>query len=386
MFDIDIIIPCYRKSEDIDRTLASIVCQWKREFAHVTLVNDCCPYTDCNYQDLVDRYKDYIDIQVLTMPKNSGQGMARQFGVDNTSNDWFMFIDDDDMLGNGLALSRIIGSVESYKYELNEEDFFILDDNGEKILKEDQPEVAVVCAPLFEFSDYVSKTIDSGNRIFVMSKLYNRKFIEKHNIRFTEDNSRFAEDYYYETCLFYCLDHDDEYTPLYLDDEGLYYLWYPSDSANREDPNYSYMTAGYAMNSAKNILKFIRNCKSVEWNEITEQDYLDKLLFNTVFSYYTIQTFVTHVRESDYIPPEEDWERLRNACRWLRNTLKMYYDRFSYMRVIKELIDVKETSDVMYTEPWYTFEDYMGEEIEELNWSYDDLLGCKPTEKHNITL
>ena len=386
MFDIDIIIPCFRKSEDIDRTLASIVCQWKREYAHVTLVNDCCPLTDCNYQDLVDRYKDYIDIRVLTMSKNSGQGMARQFGVDNTSNDWFMFIDDDDMLGNGLALSRMIGAVESYKYELNEDDYFILDENGEKILREDCLEVAVVSAPLFEFSDYVSRPIESENRIFVMSKLYNRKFMEKHNIRFNEENTRYAEDYYYETILFYCLDHDKEYTPLYLNGDELFYLWYPSDSANRTDPDSSYIFASYAGHSGKNILKFIKNCRSVEWNEETEQDYLDKLIFNTVFSYYTLQTFIAHIRDTDYVSTQEDWERLRDGCRWLRNTFLVYRDKFSYIRIIKELIDVKENSDVMYTDPWYTFDKYINEEVEELNWSYDDLLNCKFTEKHEIVM
>ena len=41
MFDIDLIIPCYGKSELINRGLASISTQWKREFIHVTLVNDC---------------------------------------------------------------------------------------------------------------------------------------------------------------------------------------------------------------------------------------------------------------------------------------------------------------------------------------------------------
>ena len=84
MFDIDIIIPCYGPSDLINRGVASIATQWKREFIHVTLVDDCSPNTDCHYQDLVDKYKDSIDIRSIVMPENSGQGLTRQFGIDNT--------------------------------------------------------------------------------------------------------------------------------------------------------------------------------------------------------------------------------------------------------------------------------------------------------------
>ena len=105
MFDIDIIIPCYGKSELINKGIASIAFQWRREFIHVTLVNDCSPNTDCDYQDLIDRYKSEIDIRCIRTPRNVGQGLARQYGIDHTDCDYFMFMDEDDMLGNHLAVS-----------------------------------------------------------------------------------------------------------------------------------------------------------------------------------------------------------------------------------------------------------------------------------------
>lgn len=381
MFDIDLIIPCYGKSELINRGLASISTQWKREFIHVTLVNDCSPNTDCNYQDLVDRYKDQIDIRVITMPENSGQGLTRQYGIDNTTHDWFMFMDEDDQLGTGLTISQFVGSVESYIYQIDDRNCYILDSDGNFIPKENQPNLALVSGPLFEFDDNHTHVIESYNQVWLNSKLYNRKFIEKHNIRFNKAQSRHAEDYFWTSCFFYCLDHDSEYAGILLDNEGLYYLWYPNEqSQSRIDPHYGYMLAGYTMNGSENILKFIKNCETVdmEKDEEAEHDYIRKILNMTVYSYYTFQSFIAHVKETDYIPKLElDWIILRDSCKWLRDKTKEHYDRYTYMQIITELVHVKEHSDVQYTEPWYTFEDYINGGVEEFDWSFDDLLKIK---------
>lgn len=378
MFDIDLIIPCYGKSELINRGLASIATQWKKEYIHVTLVNDCSPNTDCNYQDLVDRYKDQIDIRVITMPENSGQGLTRQYGIDNTSHDWFMFMDEDDQLGNGLAISQFVGTAEGYLYELDG-NIFVLDKNGNKILKRDQPDLALISGPLFEFDDNHTHIIESYNQVWLNSKLYNRRFIEKHNIRFNKAQSRHAEDYYWTSCFFYCLDHDDDYSGILLDNEGLYYLWYPNEnSQSRIDPHYGFMLAGYTMNGSENIIKFIKNCKTVKWDDRAKEDYYNKILNMTVYSYYTFQAFVAHVKETDYIPKLElDWTLLRDSCKWLRDITKENYNKYSYMQIISELVHVKEHSDVQYTEPWYKFDDYINKDVEEFNWSFEELLKIK---------
>ena len=65
MFDVDLIIPCYGNSEIIEKGIASLAIQWHKEYLHVTLVNDCSPNTDCDYQDLVDKYKNFMDIRCI---------------------------------------------------------------------------------------------------------------------------------------------------------------------------------------------------------------------------------------------------------------------------------------------------------------------------------
>ena len=379
MFDIDLIIPCYGKSELINRGLASIATQWKREYIHVTLVNDCSPNTECNYQDLIDKYKDCLDIQVITMPENSGQGLTRQFGIDNTHHDWFMFMDEDDQLGSGISVSQFVGSAEAFIYQLDENNCYILDKKGNKKVKKNQPSLALVSGPLFEFDDNHTHVIESSNQVWLNSKLYNRNFIKKHNIRFNKTQSRHAEDYFFTSCFFYCLDHDPDYCGILLDNDGLYYIWYPNqESQSRIDPHYGFMLSGYTMSGSENILKFIKKCKTIKWDDGCKSDYKFKALNMCVYSYYTFQAFIDHVKTTDYIPALElDWTILRDSCKWLRDNLRKIYKNYSYMEVISELVHVKEFSDVQYTEPWYKFDDYILGEVKEFDWSLEELLKVK---------
>lgn len=381
MFHIDLIIPCYGPSELIKRGLSSLSTQWKREYIHVTLVNDCSPNTDCNYQDLVDKYKDDIDIRVIKTPQNYGQGLARQFGIDNTNHDWFMFMDEDDQIATGIAISQIVGAAEGYYLDISSEGFVKVDKRGKPIKKRNIPKLAVVAAPLFEFDDNHTHVISAGGTVWINAKLYNRKFVEKHKVRFNKAQSRHAEDYYWSSCLYHCVDNDPDYAAIMLDDDGLYYLWYPNEkSQSRIDPHYGFMLSGYTMDGSVNILKFIKNNKTIKWNKDIEARYKERVLDMTVYSFFTFLSFIRHVAATDYVPGEEEhWTLLRNACDFLRKECKKYYDDYLYMRIVDQLHGCKNYSDVLYTEPWITFEDYIKHGMDEFTWSFSELLKAKET-------
>lgn len=389
MFDIDFIIPCYGKSELINKGIASLVTQWKNEFIHVTLVNDCSPNTDCNYQDLVDRYKDVLDIRCITTPENYGQGLARQYGIDNTNHEFFMFMDEDDMIGNGLAISSFVGAAESANIKFADDGVtYTLDENGKPIEIDDPHPVAIVSGPLFEFDDNHAHIIENTNHVWLNSKLYNRKFIEKHNIRFNKAQSRHAEDYFFTSCFFFCLDHDPEYKGIILDNNGLYYIWYPNpDSQSRIDPNYPYMLAGYTMNGSVNILKYMKDTENnhIEWDDKCEEDYRNKILNMTVYSFFNMLSFIRQVATTDYVPKlEQDWYILRDSCNELREMLKPDYDvKYTYTEKIEEYFRVKNFSDVHFTEPWISLDDYVLEGCVELSWSFEELLASKEKYKFN---
>lgn len=385
MFDIDYIIPCYGKSEVIRPGLRSLANQWHSEFIHVYLINDCSPNTDCNYQDLVDEFSNYLDICCIKTDKNVGQGLARQAGVDASTHDYLMFQDEDDLLANPLAISLFVGHVEGniYKTIDDKQEVYELDENGAFIRDESKLDVALVSGPLFEFDDHYSNIIESSNHVWVNSKLYNRKFLEKHDIRFNEAQSRHAEDYYFTSCFFYCLEFDQSYTSILMDNQQLTYIWYPNtESQSRKDDHYGYMLSGYTMDGSINILDYMKDTKrnGLTWDEEKENQYRHDVLNMTVYSYFTFLSFIRHVASTDYIPElENDWYLLRDSCDKLRRKCLEYYPTYTYTEKIDEYYCVHTYTDVDFTEPWIDLDTYICEGCEEFSWSFEKLLECKET-------
>ncbi|MCI8564309.1 MAG: glycosyltransferase [Lachnospiraceae bacterium] len=383
MFDIDFIIPCYGKSELINKGLASLVTQWQGEYIHVTLVNDCSPNTDCDYQDLVDKYSRDLDIRCIRTPRNVGQGLARQYGVDNTHHSYFMFMDEDDQIGNGLALSIFVGAVEGANIKFNEDgQTYPINSEGSPVLIDNPQPVALVSGPVFEFDLYHTRIIDNTNRVWVNSKLYSREFVNKHNIRFNEAQSRHAEDYYFMSCFFHALDNDPEYKGAILDNNGLYYLWYPnSESQSRADPHYPYMLSGYTMDGSVNILRYMKDKENnIPWTEEIAGQYRKRLLNMAVYSYFTLFAFIRHVTETDYIPSHAaDWYTLSIACTKLREELNASMESYTQSEIMVEYANVKNYSDVLFTEPWVGFMQYVLHGCEELTWDFCQLLRAKNT-------
>lgn len=293
-----------------------------------------------------------------------------------------MFMDEDDQLGNGLAVSLFAGAVEGFGLKRRPDGSIVIGKNGEPEYNENRLDVAVVSGPLFEFDDHHTHVIESSNRIWLNSKLYNRKFLKKHNIRFNEAQSRHAEDYYFMSCFFYALDNDKKYAGILLDNEGLYYLWYPNkDSQSRIDPHYSYMLSGYTMSGSVNILRYMKSPESkVKETEKTKRQYSDKLLDMTVYSYYTFLSFIRHVATTDYVPKlEDDWYILRDACNELRKMTRDNFSDYPYMKKIENLYRVKNHTDVHYTEPWITFDEYICNGMDAFEWPFEDMMKCKKT-------
>ena len=61
---IDVIIPCYNAHSTIEKTLNSIIIQNIKDKVKVLLVDDA---SNKSYESIVDKYKEYIDISLLTL-------------------------------------------------------------------------------------------------------------------------------------------------------------------------------------------------------------------------------------------------------------------------------------------------------------------------------
>ena len=105
---IDIIIPVYNSGKTIGRTLNSILEQDNYEDLVIYFIDDC---SDDDYEDIIRYYSKYLNIKYFKLDKNSGPGVARQFGLDNSKNEYIVFIDSDDSFYESDSVLKLYNSI-----------------------------------------------------------------------------------------------------------------------------------------------------------------------------------------------------------------------------------------------------------------------------------
>lgn len=110
---IDIIIPAYRAHKTLFRTLASILQQLIIGDIKVTVVNDCCP--EGSYKNIIKHFAPFMNIREIKTPKNLGPGLARQYGIDNSTNPYIIFVDADDVLLDCLVVKTLYDKITEYE-------------------------------------------------------------------------------------------------------------------------------------------------------------------------------------------------------------------------------------------------------------------------------
>ena len=153
---IDIIIPAYNSQNTIIRTLSSIAMQLNKEELIVTIVND----GGQNYKEIVKMFKPLLNIQEIGYDKNMGPGYARQYGIDNTKEDFIVFIDADDTFYEACSLSLMSKPMK---------------DTSAKFL----------ISPFIQIGKNCEQGFVEPNLTWVFGHIYRRSFLKEHNLRFT---------------------------------------------------------------------------------------------------------------------------------------------------------------------------------------------------------
>lgn len=86
---IDLIIPTYKNKQGLRNTLQSIPSETLSYFT-ITVIDDA---SDLSYADIIE---DFSFINFISLVKNCGPGMVRQYGIDHTCEPYIMFIDTGD--------------------------------------------------------------------------------------------------------------------------------------------------------------------------------------------------------------------------------------------------------------------------------------------------
>lgn len=233
---IDIIIPAYKAQHTILRTLSSIACQSILDDLEVTILNDCCPNGD--YKKYVDMFSPYMKVKEIKMPQNGGPGLARQYGIDNTYNQYFTCIDADDTFAGALALEEMRAGIC-----LN-------------------PAIQCCVGTFAELHENLQIVPHQNDMVWMFGKLYKREFIDKYKIHFND--TRANEDTGFNTIVrLLCSNNQNEI--VHWINEVVYYWHEKADSITRiNNGQYSYDQSFcgwtdnmiYAIKEAKKIQPF----------------------------------------------------------------------------------------------------------------------------------
>ena len=167
---IDVIIPAYKAHKTIFKTVASIAEQTVLEDVDVTIVNDACPEGD--YHEVVEMYRPVMNIREIRMSINKGPGLARQYGIDRTHNEFFTCMDADDTLVGAVALETLRTAITEPQIVSG---------------KLTSDAVKCVSGTFIQLGDTLKQMVPhSHDMVWMFGKLYRREFIEKYKIRFNE--------------------------------------------------------------------------------------------------------------------------------------------------------------------------------------------------------
>ena len=173
---IDVIIPAYNVSDSIlFRCLASIACQDIVSDLEVTIVDDAS--TNENYHKISKCFEDILKINILRYEINGGPGVARQYGIDHTSNGYLTFIDADDTFNGAFALKALRNGIEQQN-GLFQMCVGVFDEVHESNIPEGDGPILMT---------------HEQDLVWMFGKMYRRSFIDKYKIHFHE-SSRANED------------------------------------------------------------------------------------------------------------------------------------------------------------------------------------------------
>lgn len=280
---IDIIIPAYNAHSTILRTLSSIALQHNKDIIKVCIVDDC---SDKDYSDEIKLFEDKVYIKQIKTEKNSGAGIARQVGIDNTDSEYIMFLDADDLLHDSYTITNFLNLVKKRKLDMI---------YGTIIDEQNNDQIYIYC----------------NHQGCLHGKLYRREFIKNKKIRFID--SYFHEDNAFNRLV---LLHSPNI--LFLDKYVYVYKNNKSSITNVSNNNFGNLEI-FIDNMIKTIDTGIKHKCDIK--EIAN------LLYNTIFYVYKIFVFNYEDINKDFI------------IKWSKPLL-LYYNKYSRELSQEKIFDI----------------------------------------------
>ena len=307
---IDIIIPAYNSHETIIDTLMSIAIQTYKENFKVYICND---KSDRDYIDIINRFNGILDITELDLEENSGPGVARQVGINNSNSEFIVFIDSDDMLYTPEAIKVLYDT--------------IVEENADIVIGNFKEETV---NGMFEhINDFT----------WLHGKIYRRQFLEDHNIHF--NNSRNNEDNFFNKSLFM-----RDPNMVCIDD--FVYLWKNNEESITRRNNHEYEFSGY-FDLIDNLIEVVEDAINDNLPRETICEYTFGFMLTVYFFYLQYHSL-------------EESKILMENSRKLKELYDMYKleDKDTENRLyLDHLNHYIETNNFDVIRPFMTFEEFL---------------------------
>lgn len=320
MAKVSVIIPIYNSEKYLKMCIESILNQTIRDI-EIIMVDDGS--TD-NSLEIIKNYQKKDDRIIVLQQQNKGAGSARNYGMDQASGEYYLFLDSDDFFEPDML-------EKSYELASNNQlDIVVM---GCDIYKEQHD--------VFEFCNYsIQKTLLPKKRVFKMSdvkkdvfktfvgwpwdKLIRADFIKDKNIRFEEQ--RTTNDMYF---IFIALLLANRISII----DEVYVHYRQNEVSLSKTREYSW-TCFY--NSLNNIR---RKMKEESIFQIYERDYINYCLH---FCLWNINTLKPEIKQKLINELRKSWVENLN----IRLDINYYYNKREYSDFIFNVYDIKK--DIKY--------------------------------------
>lgn len=275
MNKIAVIMPVYKAHDTIKNTLMSIGMQRHVDYK-LYMVVDGEPEGEYDY---LKGYCD-IDMEIYYMKENGGPAVARQFGIDFSTEPLISFIDADDTYLSSLSLYYQQEPLKEEKYAM------------------------VSCSFLQENKDHTLK-LRERDMVWMHGKIYRRSYLDKYNIRFND--SRANEDVGFNT---QCQCYANENEQVYLSHDVVYMWQWRDNSTVRTDNN------AYAYNESIN--GYVEN-KIYAFESVLKQQEIDDGVK------FFIMKGLAHLFKKYLLCMIKAPKQMRHVQKWSRKYYKQLY-------------------------------------------------------------
>ena len=191
MTDISIVLPIYRVEKYVTKCIESILSQTYKNFEVVIVDDGSDDHSIEKCEFALSKVKN-ISYKIIKK-RNGGQGSARNLGLVNSSGEYIVFIDSDDVIGNDF-LSDLISNIKDADISMCSYKFV-----KEQFYSDLNPKY---CYKKYDRNEILISFLKREIKFIVPSMMFRKSFLLKNNIKFDE-TIKFSEDQLFIwECLF----------------------------------------------------------------------------------------------------------------------------------------------------------------------------------------